>query len=82
MLRDHIENYSDILPEGSLPIVGFRLLSYIAPDGKTCYRFAQVGDVAVSQLVGLLEMAKIDLATAGMTLRDSRRSQDEGEGDE
>lgn len=61
--QDSPNNYAALLPEGALPLCGFRLLSYITPDGRTCYRFAQFGDVSASQLIGLIEMVKHDITS-------------------
>lgn len=64
MKPEQLKNYEDILPENGLPICGFRMLSYINSKGQICYQFTQAGDVAVSQFIGLLELAKNDIMQA------------------
>lgn len=66
MRRDNLDNFADLLPEGALPVCGFRLLSYMTESGRTHYVFSQVGDIAVSQLVGLMEVVKTDIATSAI----------------
>lgn len=66
MKMDNLDNFKDMLPEGAMPICGFRLLSYMTDNGKIHYVFAQVGDVAVSQLVGLMEIVKQDITTTAI----------------
>lgn len=66
MKMDDLDNYADMIPDGAMPICGFRLLSYMTDQGKIHYAFAQVGDVAVSQLVGLVDIVKTDLIVSAL----------------
>jgi hypothetical protein len=53
--------FDDILPDNAIPMCGFRIISYMLDDGQVRYKLNQVGDVAISQLIGLIEMAKADI---------------------
>jgi hypothetical protein len=77
MKPDNLENFEDLLPDGALPVCGFRLLSYITDSGRTHYVFSQVGDVAVSQLVGLMEIVKTDIATSAIIASRGEEKDDE-----
>jgi len=66
MSEENYIEYEDMLPDGSFPLCGFRILSYLSPEGNTCYKMNYSGEVAVSQLIGLIEMAKHDLTSAAV----------------
>lgn len=50
--------YEDMIPEGSVPMYGFRLLSFMGDDGKLRYRMSSYGEGVASHVIGMLEMAK------------------------
>jgi hypothetical protein len=76
--EDRYEYYEDMLPKGGLPLCGFRILSYLNDSGQTCYRMDYEGEVAISQLIGLIEMAKHDVTSGAIDV--SRvRGQEEDE---
>jgi len=78
MTSDQMSNYEDLLPEGALPVCGFRLLSFINQKGQICYQFAQTGNATAAQLIGILEMVKYDIATANSNAsRAGKRSSDD-----
>lgn len=76
MTPEQMSQYEDLLPEGGLPMSGFRLLSYINSKGQICYQFSQAGDVAVSQFLGLIELAKMDILNAHSQARRGARNDD------
>lgn len=61
---DDVVFYEDMMDDEGLPLLGFRLLSFMDENGKVCYRMAQFGDGPTSHLIGLLEMAKLEILTA------------------
>jgi len=71
------EYYEDMLPSGGLPLCGFRILSYLNESGQTCYRMNYEGEVAVSQLIGLIEMAKYDVTAQAVSNAHSRGEEGE-----
>lgn len=74
-MSDLYAPFADMIPEGALPTCGFRLLSYMNNEGATCYRLDYEGEIAVSQLIGLMEMAKHDITAAAIG---AVRREDEG----
>lgn len=76
MTPEQMSNYDDLLPEGALPMSGFRLLSYINSKGQICYQFSQAGDIAVSQFLGLIELAKADIVNAHSSTRRGAKNDD------
>lgn len=59
-----MEKYEDLLPKDAVPLIGFRIVSYINNQGAMSYKISSEGDgVAISHLIGLLEMAKHDICT-------------------
>lgn len=71
MSDNDFENYfGDIIPEGGLGTVGIRLVQYLGSDGETHWQYDLSGDGLISQIVSLLEFAKIDFMTQYLRLRD------------
>lgn len=61
--EDEFSPWEDLIPQGVLPSCGFRVISYVTPQGGIGFRFDQAGETAVTNLIGLLEMCKHDIAT-------------------
>jgi len=76
MSEDLYGPFADMIPDGAFPTCGFRLLSYMNPEGETCYRLDYEGEIAVSQLIGLIEMARHDVTAAAIGA--ARRQSDDG----
>lgn len=55
----HFDSFSDLLPEGSMPVRGVKVIEYLDADGDTAYEWRRFGTADVVQLVGLLEFTKL-----------------------
>jgi len=75
--QETFEYYEDMLPGGGLPLCGFRILSYLNEGGQTCYRMDYEGEIAVSQLIGLIEMAKHDVTASAVDVSRIRGSEED-----
>lgn len=74
---DSVEKYKDLIPEDGIPVCGFRLASYINGNGETCYRFTQVGDISAAQLIGLLELVKLEMASSAIVRSRKQKNEEE-----
>lgn len=52
--------FQDLIGEG-LPLLGFRVLTYLDKDGATRYKISHAGQAQLTELIGLLEIAKVEL---------------------
>jgi len=77
MSKDYLEQYDDLLPEGGVPIFGYRVLTYVSSEGETCYRFDYDGSTIISQMVGIMEMVKHDVASTAVNSADKYKRDDE-----
>lgn len=75
--NQNFDRYQDLLPghpdsdgldagrldseNNCIPLHGMRMLAYLNSEGVICYRFKHAGDVALTQVIGLLEMVKADV---------------------
>lgn len=76
---DNLENYSDMLPEGTVPMFGVRILAYYDEDGQMAYKFSseETGNTPITSLIGLLEMVKIDIANNATQLGRKKFNKDD-----
>lgn len=59
--ESRVEHYKDMMSEDAVPVCGFRLLSFMDENGEIRYKMHQFGDGTASHLIGLLEMAKMEI---------------------
>lgn len=61
-MTDDFQPYSDLLPDGALPISGFRVIRYVNPSGEQQVLWSRAGEgYSVSLLVGDIEVAQWEL---------------------
>lgn len=77
--NQNFDRYQDMMPEGAIPLHGLRMVAFLNSEGVICYRFRHAGDVAITQIVGLLEMVKADILNIALTSggRDQNATYDE-----
>lgn len=62
----NIDVFQDIMPEGSIPLVGMRLISYLDSQGAPRYKIRFTGEAPVTEIVGLLEMVQVEMITRAL----------------
>lgn len=60
--------YSDMLKDEEMFVFGLRVVQYFDSEGNLCFRLHHDGKIHVTQVVGLLDMAKYEVLKIGSEL--------------
>jgi hypothetical protein len=61
------EHFQDLIPTtGAIAVVGVRILGYLNQDGQMAYRFKWNGDAQATEVIGLLELIKTEMAMTAL----------------
>ena len=73
------QQYKDLLPQGALPVFGFRLVSYYKSNGSLAYKMGIDNEIEVPStlLIGTLEMAKYEILDTHQQRTNKRRDEED-----
>lgn len=73
------EYYEDMLPEGAIPMVGIRIISYYDEAGQMAYKMSndENGTVPITSLVGLVELVKQNIIYKSIEIANRYRSDED-----